>query len=42
MEPAGISAASVNGDLKGYWASRARNWRVIFKFADGEASDVIT
>jgi proteic killer suppression protein len=28
-------------DLKGYWAVIVRaNWRVIFRFADGKATDV--
>ncbi len=29
------------GDLKGYWAITVRaNWRIIFRFSDGTASDV--
>ena len=31
----------LKGDLKGFWAVTVRaNWRIIFKFADGDASDV--
>jgi proteic killer suppression protein len=31
----------LKGDLKGYWAITARaNWRIIFRFADGNASAV--
>jgi len=32
---------SLKGDLKGFWAVAVRaNWRIIFRFADGRASDV--
>jgi proteic killer suppression protein len=32
---------ALKGDLKGFWAVTARaNWRIIFRFADGRASDV--
>jgi proteic killer suppression protein len=32
---------ALKGDLKGFWAVTARaNWRVIFRFANGKASDV--
>ena len=32
---------ALKGDLKGFWAVTVRaNWRVIFRFADGAASDV--
>ncbi len=32
---------SLKGDLKGFWAVTVRaNWRVIFRFEDGKASDV--
>lgn len=32
---------ALRGDFKGYWAVTVRaNWRVIFRFADGEAFDV--
>jgi len=31
----------LKGDLKGYWAVTVRaNWRVVFQFADGQASNV--
>lgn len=31
----------LTGDLKGFWAVTVRaNWRIIFRFADGAASDV--
>ncbi len=31
----------LKGDLKGYWAVTVRaNWRVVFQFADGKASNV--
>jgi proteic killer suppression protein len=31
----------LKGDLKGYWAVTVRaNWRIIFRFEDGKASDV--
>jgi toxin HigB-1 len=31
----------LKGDLKGFWAVTVRaNWRIIFRFDDGKASDV--
>jgi toxin HigB-1 len=31
----------LKGDLKGFWAVTVRaNWRIIFRFADGRASDI--
>ena len=31
----------LKGDLKGFWSLTVRaNWRVIFRFEDGNASDV--
>jgi toxin HigB-1 len=31
----------LKGDLKGYWSLTVRaNWRIVFRFADGKASDV--
>jgi toxin HigB-1 len=31
----------LKGDLKGFWAVTIRaNWRIIFRFSDGKASDV--
>ena len=41
MDLPGFRLHPLHGDLKGYWAVTVRaNWRVIFKFADGEASEV--
>jgi toxin HigB-1 len=32
---------ALKGDLKGFWAVTVRaNWRIIFRFADGRASDL--
>lgn len=32
---------ALKGDLRGFWAVTVRaNWRVIFRFEDGKASDV--
>ena len=32
---------ALTGDLKGFWSVTVRaNWRIIFRFADGQASDV--
>jgi len=32
---------ALKGQLKGFWAVTVRaNWRIIFRFADGKASDV--
>ena len=32
---------ALKGDLKGFWAVTVRaNWRVIFRFKDGNAADV--
>ena len=37
----GFRLHSLKGGLKGSWAVTVRaNWRVIFRFADGEALDV--
>ncbi|MGO9460059.1 MAG: type II toxin-antitoxin system RelE/ParE family toxin [Rhodomicrobium sp.] len=31
----------LRGDLKDYWAVTVRaNWRIVFQFADGEASNI--
>lgn len=31
----------LKGDLKGYWAVTVRaNWRIVFRFEDGDALDV--
>jgi toxin HigB-1 len=32
---------ALKGDLKGFWAVTVRaNWRIIFRFRDGDAEDV--
>ena len=32
---------ALKGDLKGFWAVTVRaNWRIVFRFEDGAASDV--
>jgi proteic killer suppression protein len=37
----GADLHPLKGDLVGYWAVKVSgNWRVIFRFADGNASDV--
>ena len=37
----GFRLHPLKGDLKGFWAVTVRaNWRVIFRFAEGEALDV--
>ena len=41
MDLPGFRLHPLRGNLRGYWAVTVRaNWRVIFRFADGEASDV--
>lgn len=41
MDLPGFRLHPLRGDLKGFWAIAVRaNWRVIFRFAEGEASDV--
>ena len=41
MDLPGLRLHPLHGDLKGYWAVTVRaNWRVIFKFENGNASDV--
>lgn len=41
MDVPGFRLHPLKGELKGYWAVTVRaNWRVIFRFADGDASDV--
>jgi proteic killer suppression protein len=38
---AGFRLHPLKGDLKGLWSLTVRaNWRIIFRFADGKASDV--
>jgi proteic killer suppression protein len=37
----GYRLHSLKGDLAGYWAVTVRaNWRIIFRFEDGDACDV--
>jgi toxin HigB-1 len=41
MDQAAFRLHPLKGDLKGYWAVTVRaNWRVVFRFADGQAMDV--
>jgi proteic killer suppression protein len=41
MDVAGFRLHPLKGELKGLWAVTVRaNWRVIFRFADGDAIDV--
>ena len=41
MDLPGFRLHSLKGQLKGYWAVTVRaNWRVIFRFAEGEALGV--
>ena len=41
MEAPGFGLHPMKGDLKGFWAVWAsRNWRVIFRFENGDAHDV--
>jgi proteic killer suppression protein len=41
MDLPGFRLHRLRGDLRGYWAVTVRaNWRVIFRFAEGEAFDV--
>jgi proteic killer suppression protein len=41
MDLPGFKLHPLKGDLKGFWAVTVRaNWRVIFRFAEGEALDV--
>ena len=41
MDLPGFRLHPLRGTLRGYWAVTVRaNWRVIFRFADGEASEV--
>ena len=37
----GYRLHKLKGDLKGYWAVTVRaNWRIVFRFSDGDAVDV--
>ena len=41
MDLPGFRLHRLRGNLKGFWAVTVRaNWRVIFRFADGNALDV--
>jgi len=41
MDVAGFDLHPLRGDLKGFWSVRVnRNWRVVFRFDDDEATDV--
>ena len=41
MRAPGFRLHALKGDMKGYWSVIVRaNWRIIFRFADGDASDV--
>lgn len=41
MDLPGFRLHRLKGDLKGFWAVTVRaNWRVIFRFEDGDAWDV--
>jgi len=41
MEQPSLRLHPLKGDLKGLWAVTVRaNWRIVFRFADGEANDV--
>ncbi len=41
MNLPGFRLHRLTGDLKGYWAVTVRaNWRVIFRFREGDAHDV--
>ena len=41
MDLPGFRLHPLKGELKGFWAVTVRaNWRVVFRFAEGEALDV--
>lgn len=41
MDLPGLRLHPLKGELRGFWAVTVRaNWRVIFRFVDGEALDV--
>ena len=41
MDLPGLRLHPLKGEMKGFWAVTVRaNWRVIFRFADGDAFDV--
>ena len=41
MDLPGFRLHALKGELKGFWAVTVRaNWRVVFRFADGDALDI--
>lgn len=41
MNVPGFGLRPLAGDLKGFWSvTVSRNWRVIFRFEDGDAVDI--
>lgn len=41
MDLPGYRLHPLKGDLKGFWSVTVKaNWRIIFRFEDGDASDV--
>ena len=41
MDVPGFRLHPLRGELKGFWAVTVRaNWRVIFRFADGDALEI--
>ena len=41
MRAPGFRLHALKGDRKGYWSVTVKaNWRIIFRFGDGDASDV--
>ena len=41
MRAPGFRLHALKGDRKGYWSVSVKaNWRIIFRFADGDASSV--
>ncbi len=41
IDVTGYRLHKLTGDLRGFWSVTVRaNWRIIFRFSDGEATDV--
>jgi proteic killer suppression protein len=41
MRVQGFGLHRLSGDLKGFWSvTVSRNWRIVFRFEDGDAFDV--
>lgn len=41
MNVPGLGLHRLSGDLKGFWSvTVSRNWRIVFRFEDGDAFDV--